>query len=67
MMLVETVSDSVALAEGILDATKVVRCSIENGSSVAGALLTVEGLVIDDIEENLKLMQMARQTPQMVM
>ena len=52
---------------GILDATKVVRCSIENGSSVAGALLTVEGLVIDDIEENLKLMQMARQTPQMGM
>ena len=52
---------------GILDATKVVRCSIENGSSVAGSLLTVEGLIVDDMEENLKLMQMARQTPQMGM
>ena len=52
---------------GILDATKVVRCSLENGASVAGSLLTVEGLVIDDVEENLKLMQMARQTPQMGM
>ena len=52
---------------GILDATKVVRCSLENGASVAGSLLTVEGLVIDDMEENLKLMQMARGNPQMGM
>lgn len=39
---------------GIVDATKVVRCSIENASSVASSLLTVEGLIIDDYEENLK-------------
>ena len=32
--------------DGILDATKVVRCALENGSSVAGTLLTVEGLVL---------------------
>lgn len=40
---------------GIVDATKVVRCSLENGSSVSGSLLTVEGLIIDDIEENTKM------------
>ena len=53
--------------EGILDATKVVRCALENGSSVAGSLLTVEGLVIDDLEENAKLMNMMRPQPQMGM
>lgn len=53
--------------EGILDATKVVRCALENGASVAGTLLTVEGLVIDDIEENAKLMQLMRPQPQMGM
>lgn len=52
---------------GILDATKVVRCALENGSSVAGSLLTVEGLVIDDLEENSKLMAMMRPQPQMGM
>lgn len=52
---------------GIVDATKVVRCALENGSSVAGTLLTVEGLVIDDIEENAKLMQLMRPQPQMGM
>ena len=41
---------------GILDATKVVRCALENGASIAGSLLTVEGLIIDDTETNLKLM-----------
>ena len=53
--------------DGILDATKVVRCALENGSSVAGTLLTVEGLVIDDVEENSKLMQLMRPQPQMGM
>lgn len=33
---------------GILDATKVVRCALENGVSVASSLLTVEGVIIDD-------------------
>ena len=51
---------------GILDATKVVRCALENGSSIAGSLLTVEGLIIDDTETNLKLMSAIRQnTPNM--
>lgn len=52
---------------GIVDATKVVRCALENGSSVAGSLLTVEGLVIDDLEENAKIMNMMRPNPQMGM
>jgi chaperonin GroEL len=43
------------MERGIIDATKVVRCALENGSSVAGSLLTVEGLIIDDIEENKRL------------
>ena len=50
--------------KGIIDATKVVRCSIENGASIAGALLTVEGLVVDDIDANAKLMSLYR-NPQM--
>lgn len=52
---------------GILDATKVVRCALENGASVAGSLLTVEGLVIDDIEANAKIMSMYQKTPSMGM
>ena len=42
------------MERGIIDATKVVRCALENGSSVAGSLLTVEGLIIDDIDANKK-------------
>ena len=52
---------------GIVDATKVVRCALENASSVAGSLLTVEGIIIDDIEKNAQLMQMMRPQPQMGM
>lgn len=52
---------------GILDATKVVRCALENGASVAGSLLTSEGLVIDDLDANAKVMSMFQQTPQMGM
>jgi chaperonin GroEL len=50
---------------GILDATKVLRCALENGASVAGSLLTVEGLVIDDLEANAKMMEMFNKQPQM--
>ena len=39
---------------GIIDATKVIRCALLNGSSVARALLSIEGLVIDDIDANKK-------------
>ena len=36
----------------------------ENGASVAGSLLTVEGLLVDDIDEIIKMNQLMRQ-PQM--
>lgn len=49
---------------GVIDATKAIRCALENGASVAGSLLTVEGLVLDDIDELLKLAPMIK-TPQM--
>jgi chaperonin GroEL len=49
---------------GIVDATKVIRCALENGASVAGSLLTVEGLLVDDIDEIIKMNQLMRQ-PQM--
>lgn len=49
---------------GVIDATKAIRCALENGASVAGSLLTVEGLVLDDVDELLKLAPMLK-TPQM--
>jgi len=52
------------MERGIIDATKVVRCALENGSSVAGSLLTVEGLIIDDIDEIIKMNQLMKH-PQM--
>ncbi len=45
---------------GVVDAKKVIRCAIENGASVAGSLLTVEGLVIDDVDEIIKMNQLAK-------
>lgn len=52
---------------GIVDATKVIRCSLENGASTAGSLLTIEGLIVDDIEENAKMMQIFKPQPQVGM
>lgn len=49
---------------GVVDAMKVIRCSLENGASIAGSLLTVEGLVIDDIDEEIKMNQLNKM-PQM--
>lgn len=49
---------------GVVDATKAIRCALENGASVAGSILTVEGLVIDDIDEIIKMNQLMKQ-PQM--
>ncbi|MCP4152994.1 MAG: chaperonin GroEL [bacterium] len=40
------------LAAGIIDPTKVVRIALQNASSVAGLLLTTEGLVADMPEED---------------
>lgn len=37
---------------GIVDPTKVVRCAIQNASSVASMILTTEVAVVDNIEEN---------------
>lgn len=51
---------------GIVDATKVVRCSLENGASIAGSLLTVESLIIDDVDENLKMIKGLQPAPQMM-
>ena len=39
---------------GIVDPTKVIRCAIQNASSVASLLLTTEVAVVDNIEENTK-------------
>lgn len=51
---------------GIVDATKVVRCSLENGASIAGQLLTVETLIVDDVDENLKMIKGISQAPQVM-
>jgi chaperonin GroEL len=40
------------LADGIIDPTKVVRSALQNAASVAGLLLTTEGLVADIPEED---------------
>jgi chaperonin GroEL len=45
---------------GIVDATKVIRCGIQNGASVAGTLLTTEGLILDDVDEIMKMNQLAK-------
>lgn len=45
---------------GIVDATKVIRCGIQNGASVAGTLLTTEGLILDDVDEIMKMNALAK-------
>ena len=40
------------IENGIIDPTKVVRVALQNASSVAGVLLTTEGLIFDIPEEN---------------
>ncbi len=44
------------LADGIIDPTKVVRSALQNAASVAGLLLTTEGLVADIPEEEKSAM-----------
>jgi chaperonin GroEL len=39
------------MKEGIIDPTKVVRCALQNASSVAGLLLTTEAMVAEKPEE----------------
>lgn len=40
---------------GIVDATKCIRLAVETASSVAGALLTTESVVLPDIDEAIKM------------
>ena len=39
---------------GIVDSAKVVRCALENASSVAGTILTVNGIVTNDVDEMIR-------------
>jgi chaperonin GroEL len=45
----DTIED--LLAAGVIDPTKVVRTALQNAASVAGIMLTVETLIIDELEE----------------
>ena len=45
---------------GVIDPTKVIRCALENGASVAGTLLTTDGLVIDNVDEIMKMNALAK-------
>lgn len=40
--------------EGIIDSAKVVRCALQNAASIAGAILTVNGIVTNDIDEMIR-------------
>ena len=40
---------------GIVDPTKVVRCALQNASSVAGLLLTTEAVIADKPEEKKEM------------
>ena len=44
---VETDKFEDLIAAGVVDPAKVVRCALENASSIAGLLLTTEALVTD--------------------
>jgi chaperonin GroEL len=39
------------LETGVIDPTKVVRCALENASSIAGLFLTTEGVIAESLEE----------------
>lgn len=39
---------------GIIDSAKVVRCALQNASSIAGTILTVNGIVTNDIDEMIR-------------
>ena len=45
---------------GVIDPKKVLRCGLQNGASVAGTLLTTEGLVLDDVDEIMKMNALAK-------
>lgn len=39
---------------GIIDSAKVIRCALKNSASIAGTILTVNGIVTNDIETMIK-------------
>ena len=45
---------------GVIDPTKVVRIALQNAASVAGQLLTSEGLLLDDVDEIMKMNALAK-------
>ena len=45
---------------GVIDPTKVVRIALQNAASVAGQLLTAEGLLLDDVDEIMKMNALAK-------
>ena len=45
---------------GVIDPTKVIRVALQNAASVAGQLLTAEGLLLDDVDEIMKMNALAK-------
>ena len=45
---------------GVIDPTKVIRIALQNAASVAGQLLTAEGLLLDDVDEIMKMNALAK-------
>jgi chaperonin GroEL len=40
---------------GVLDAAKIIRCSLQNAASVAGLVLTTECMIADESDENVEV------------
>lgn len=39
---------------GIIDSAKVIRCSLQNAASIAGSILTVNGVITNDVDEMIR-------------
>ncbi|HEY3216215.1 MAG TPA: TCP-1/cpn60 chaperonin family protein, partial [Candidatus Eisenbacteria bacterium] len=39
------------VAQGILDATKVTRCALQNAASIGSLVLTTDAIVVDDADD----------------
>lgn len=39
---------------GIIDSAKVIRCALQNAASIAGTILTVNGLITNDVDEMIR-------------
>ena len=51
------------VVSGVIDPTKVVRCALENASSVAGLFLTTEGIIVESKEEKEEQEKLMNQQP----